>query len=353
VQKFFSLICKSLSRCIEVLMADAALQIHEEGELLDDPRDQVEGGGVDSPVLDDNADNYARPERGVLDPAAQALDQFITDTTANPGEDEQSQGADDENFLEELANIVADVQGPAVSTPVEKLINTHLARDFSTKNRAFEDSSQSKLIINKFKDLPVPINLPELRSCKVNDGVFKAMTPSAKRANGDLHSVETAWCKTITSQALALEELASLKELAPKNMKTKFNQVISNLASAVEFSCFGRAKTNDIRRSNILASLNEDYRHLAVETQPGKGLLFGNDLENAMKSVETTNRLAKKLAGKQQTTRKSTGRGAPFLASGRNPGPVRGRNNRRHSPYYNPRYNYQHNQQGYQSQNYQ
>lgn len=56
-----------------------------------------------------------------------------------------------------------------------------------------------------------------------------------------------------------------------------------------------RAKTNEVRRGNILATLNDEYKHLDAETKPQDGFLFGKDLEGAMRSVETTNRLSRKL----------------------------------------------------------
>lgn len=63
----------------------------------------------------------------------------------------------------------------------------------------------------------------------------------------------------------------------------------------MEFGSFARAKENDTRRGQILTSLNEDYKHLAAETKAESGLLFGINLESAMKSVESANGLSKKL----------------------------------------------------------
>jgi hypothetical protein len=151
----------------------------------------------------------------------------------------------------------------------------------------------------KLKNIPVPTNLTELRSCRVNDGVFKAMTPGSQKTNADLSVVESACCKAVISQATALEKLAKMKEKCGKEMHNSFNEVFALLAEGIEFSCFARARTND-RRNGILSPLNDNYKHLSSETSPNDGLLFGSDEKcgNNKQAVQETGQQQQEYTGR-------------------------------------------------------
>ena len=312
----------------------------EEGELSED------AGGVDpsdsAPIPSSSnillstatttsisARNSASASTGV-DPGDCALDEFLgTFDKSAPSIQKDSQ----DDFLEKLAAEAEIKDGPDIMPSVTKLINNHLARKFQRGNGGEHDpTSQTSAVVDKFKRYPVPANLAKLKSCRTNDSVFKAMTTTSKRCNGDLHLAESALCKSITAQATALQDLANLKNNLPKSVSTQFDNVFRSLADAVEFSVFSRAKVNETRRENILANLNNNYKHLASNTVPENGLLFGDNLETAMRSVETSNRLAQRLSAPKPTTR-------PFLgyrqrARGRNrTQPQRGHY---HQPHYQP-----------------
>ena len=95
------------------------------------------------------------------------------------------------------------------------------------------------------------------------------MTPGAKKCNAELHMVESVLCKSLISQASALEKLAATKVKCGKDMRGSFNAVSGLQADSIEYSCFGRARTNEVRRKNILSSLNYNYKHSSSETAPG------------------------------------------------------------------------------------
>ena len=71
--------------------------------------------------------------------------------------------------------------------------------------------------MGKLKNYPVPANTPELKACKVNDGVFKAMRAPEKKLNGDLHLVEAAICKSINAQGLAMQKVLELQDNIKKD----------------------------------------------------------------------------------------------------------------------------------------
>ena len=313
-----------------------ALLVREEGELLD----------FDSM---DNSHEIDDTPVSCVDPGEQALGEFLDSTQGNDnnntntsaGEEDQFQT---DNFIDELASLCeAEKHGPAVSEPVSKLFNNHLNRDFGAANSNNRNkflqggNSQTTLVINKFEKYPVPVNLQNIKSCRVNDGVFKAMNAPTKKSNSDLHHVEAAICKAVTAQARIFDKLASLKaSVSDKSLKSEFNEVFSLMADSVEFCSFARTKTNDVRRTQILTSLNDNYKHLITETKAEEGLLFGSNLENAMKSVESTNRLSKKLCANQPNNNYNNNHfrnyNKPFLGQGRGRGRGKPRNHR-YQPY--------------------
>ena len=209
-------------------MDNQAQDIHpetEEGELYEE--DQMVRG-VDPSDHQTNNNN--------ADPGAQALGAFI-DETQTPDSEDQSQEAENDQFLAELAEQASDTQGPAVAPAVAKLVQNHLSRDFTSKiwNK---DSSQPGMVlsvqkVHKFINVPVPVNLTGLRSCRVNDGVFQAMTPGSKKANAELHMSESAWCKSLIAPSSALEKLAAIKDKCSKDMRGSFNAVFGLLADSI------------------------------------------------------------------------------------------------------------------------
>lgn len=95
--------------------------------------------------------------------------------------------------------------------PVAKLVANIVNREFIHEKKLIGEVYQQAQVAAKFEKFPVPSNLTELTSCKANDCVYKAMTPSAKRLNGELHYVEAAVCRSLTAQALVFGKLMNLK----------------------------------------------------------------------------------------------------------------------------------------------
>ena len=51
-------------------------------------------------------------------------------------------------------------------------------------------------------------------------------------------------------------DFARWEDKCSKDMGGSFNAVFGFLADSIEYSCFGRARTNEVRRNNILSALN-------------------------------------------------------------------------------------------------
>ena len=317
------------------------LNYDESGEEFDFNDNKEEGELVD---VDDNNDDIAAasqnnlnnnniskcsvtlkndPPYNGVDSVDGALGEFLNSTQPADNEDHLQQPDDDE-FINNLAQLAAvEKSGPATSAPVAKLISNHISRDYdrnSSSKTSIGDITPTNLVIQKFAKYPVPANITGLMSCKVNDSVFKALNPTSKKFNGELHLAEAAVCKSLAAQTQAFEKLADLKsQLKDSPLREQFNTVFSLLADSVEFCSFNRAKVNETRRVHMLSSLNDNYKHLVTETKAENGLLFGNNLESAMKSVEQTNRLSRKLAPNTKLTgsKPFLGRGYPPQGRGR------------------------------------
>lgn len=290
---------------------------YEDGELSGDDRDR----GVDPSNLTSSTIVEEITANSGVDPGDSALLDFLGSVNKSDSRDTPQPQELHDPFLDILAAEAEAKDGPAILPAVAKLVDNHLVRKFQRGSGGEHDpASQSSMVVDKFKKYPVPCNLSKLKSCRTNDSVFKAMTPMSKRCNGDLHLAESALCKGITAQATAMQELAGLKHKLPKSVSSEFDGVFRHLADAVEFTAFSRAKVNETRRETILSNLNTSYKPLVSNTTPENGLLFGDNLENAMRSVETSNRLAQRLSAAPRSMSR------PFLG-------FRGRSRGRNRPH--------------------
>lgn len=311
------------------------IQVHEEdGEYFSDEYDYYDEANRDldqqNMTINNNnpscsSNSSATAVVDFADQGQSALDTFLQ---SNANANDRA----DNNVIEDLAAEAAVLEGPAVHNSVAKLVNNHLDRDFRKSTQASDSSSNNvsatARVLEKLSQTLIPENLPLLQSCRVNEGMFKAMTAIPRKYNGELRLIESATCKAMVCQAQAMEKLLNLKSLAAKSLGPSFDEVFKDIATSIEFSAFGRAKVNSARREIILDNVNDSYKHLSRTTVPAGGLLFGDDLQNAMKSVESSNRLSVKLSDRLGKPNNSGFR--PFLGQR---GRFRGRPRSGYHPY--------------------
>ena len=68
------------------------------------------------------------------------------------------------------------------------------------------------------------------------------MTPGAKKGNAELHMVVSVLCKSLISQASALEKIAAIKEKCSRDMYGSFNEAFELLADSFDYIFFGGAR---------------------------------------------------------------------------------------------------------------
>lgn len=300
----------------------------EPGELVLDYEDYSDTLGVAEPISSDHSEAY----HGDAEPVDSAMDDFINEVTPSSSKEARILQASEDDLLEALALEVQEKKGPPIHSSVAKLINNHLSRDFrrftsgGVVTGADDQVSHGALVVEKMKKLTFPDNLSELTTCKINAGVYKALPNSARKNCNDMQVIESSMCKSITAQGLALEKLVDVRHKFPE-AGDQINEIFKLMNDSLEFNCFARARTNDARRDQVLASVNSNYRHLSISTKPSDGLLFGSDLEGAMKAVESANRLSQKLV--TPTNKPVGGSSRSFLGQ-------RGRGRGRMRPYPRP-----------------
>lgn len=254
-----------------------------------------------------------------------------------------------DSFLEAMCTSNAKT-GPAVKGVVGKFFTNQLSRDFSKISNSKAESSDcdSDSVLSKMKKVFHPANVEELQPCIVNASVYKAMPPNAKKSNFQAQLAEQAVCKSLSHQAKLMEGLLELKENIQPEGAQKLQSLLKLSGDSVELLAFSRARINEGRRNTILSNINNTYKPLGSRTKAEKGLLFGNDLAGAMREVEDSNKLAKKLS---KPDFNNAGGRAPFLGRGRGRG--RGQRNPQYSTAQRGNFNRPVNRGSYRGKNYQ
>lgn len=124
--------------------------------------------------------------------------------------------------------------------------------------------------------------------------MYKALRPTAKRNCACLQLIElTIICKDTVTEEIAVRKIADLRE---KLIGSSLNDVVRIMADSIEFDTFARGRVNGTRRDMILFDININYWHLANVTGTKGGLLFGDNIEGAVRLVEPANRQFKKYS---------------------------------------------------------
>ena len=136
------------------------------------------------------------------------LNDFIGSLKSNNNKSHDSDGVD---MVELLAIQAQELSGPAFSDNVAKLANCLVTKDYKKMlNAPLDETSHGAKAVSKIEDCKIPSNVSELKSCKVNDCVYKVLRTDIKKNSNNLHVVESAICKSITAQGLVLDKLAQM-----------------------------------------------------------------------------------------------------------------------------------------------
>lgn len=191
--------------------------------------------------------------------------------------------------------------GPGLSDKVEKLV-----RNLAGKHQVLSPTA------DKMKAVLTPQGAEYLTPLKINEEIYSISNKSVKKENGELLKVEGAICKSSIVQARLIEKVLELKRLLPTTQGGLVNDIVKDISLSIEIQGFGRTKLNDLRRDNVAGALNPEYKSALTSASPG-GLLFGANVDEALKQTETANKLLARL-GDNKKTDYNKNRQQPFLA---------------------------------------
>jgi hypothetical protein len=191
-----------------------------------------------------------------------------------------------EIFDEILQENRIEEAGPKLPDKVHNLMKVFLGNKEVLKNTP-----------EKLKSVLVPEGAEFLAQSRINNAVYPLLSPSLKRQNSEALKLESAITKSAIIQAEVMQQILEIKKLLPASQAGLVNDSMKQIAKSIEILGFGRIKLNENRRSNIVASLNPGFKRLLTETSPGEGLLFGNSLGDALKEIESANKMTARLSG--------------------------------------------------------
>ena len=144
----------------------------------------------------------------------------------------------------------------------------------------------------KFKDrLSVPKNVECLIVPRVNEPIFIKLSTTAKNKDRAVQDSQVTFMKVASALVRITDALADHEKEGQW-----VTDAMQMAADAITLTATLQEGWLKARREDIKPSLPDDFKRLAsVEVPLTAKHLFGDDLEGAIKSVENTNKLAKKM----------------------------------------------------------
>ena len=278
----------------------------EEGEIFDEPGSFVpERGEI-------NMNNKPAPETG------SSLCDGEIDTLLHSLESKN------DDLLTEIATLVEgdDKTGPPV--------NEQLA---GTINALASGKIMPEKLEEKLKKYAKPKNCSSLGLTKVNPEIWAFLKTPTRARDVKFQRIQGYITNALITITLATDQLLNAR--SKSNDSIDSTQLIKLLVDAVAFLGAGNAQLNVRRRDLIRPDLSPKYAPLCSSQIKSTSLLFGDDLVQACKSIQETNKLGSKVYGFDQRGRRRGGNARAY-SSHYGQGDFRGYRGRsqQRSPYY-------------------
>ena len=210
------------------------------------------------------------------------------DNRDNDGDAEGDNEIEDGELIEEILadfNSGNECCGPKLHDKIQKILSCYM------KSAKILPSTLEKL-----KEVKFPEGCDFLVPTRVNDSIYPLLAMQHKRDNSEMVKVESAITKSTVVQGRVMETLLNMRRHLPPSQSDSVKSLIKDLAASTEILSFGRTKLNSLRRDTVVRSLNPEFRSLISNTSPGDGFLFGGDLSEVLKNIDTNNRLTARLS---------------------------------------------------------
>ena len=174
--------------------------------------------------------------------------------------------------------------------------------------KAFEKPIKGDMVKNYKEKFPTPSNIDCLDVPILNEPIYLKLSSTAKNEDRAIQANQAIFMKVVGALVKITDVLADHeKEGAWVKEAMKMGTDGITLAAAL------KKEWLKARRDDVKPALPEDFKSLASAKVPLSAKnLFGDDLEGSIKSVENTNKIAKKMENKKTkppTNQKSSYKG--------------------------------------------
>lgn len=141
-----------------------------------------------------------------------------------------------------------------------------------------------------------PKNCPALAPVDCNPQILDALKTDARKADARLKDV----CGDILKAGTVLtKSLLALDKVAQETAHPVVEQEVNNINAALALLGHANHKNNLARRFVMKREINQKYSHLCSDKLPMSRLLFGDDVSQATRQIEESEKLRHKIAVKK------------------------------------------------------
>ncbi len=190
-----------------------------------------------------------------------------------------------DGLLTEIATIIEsdDKTGPPVNEQLAGTINA------LAMGKIMPEKLEEKL-----KKYVKPKNCSSLCLTKVNPEIWAFLKTTTRARDVKYQKIQGYITNALITITMAIDQLLNARSKSDNSDST---QLIKLLADAVAFLGAGNAQLNLRRRDLIRPDLSPKYAPLCSSQVKCTKLLFGDDLVQACKSIQETNKLSSKVYG--------------------------------------------------------
>lgn len=221
-----------------------------------------------------------------------AIDNLLKETSAEGGKDEnkdENKEDNDENvdifeeFEEEYD--LEEKCGPSVQKQLAAIVNKMARTKLS-----------DELLKEKLNKVHRPKNCEKLVATKVNPEIWGKVTSTTRSRDVKFQKVQSVLLKAISGLTHVADKLYEKDKDATKS-------ILNSIALITHANC----DLNHRRRDMIKPDLNKSYQQICSEQLQATDMLFGDDLAQKIKDINTTNRVAGRLLDNSKHYKSSYG----------------------------------------------
>lgn len=220
-------------------------------------------------------------------PVEVTVPQTEVDELLNDGNNNLEEGEVLDEILQEA---VQEACGQKLPDKINKMVQSFTGSFTITKS-----------MTDKLKQVLFPEGADYLKPLRINDAIYNLASSACKKDNTEFLKAESGLVKSVIVQANVISQLLELKAILPATQALSINELIRELAKSTEILGFSRYKLTEIRRESVVKCLNPEFKGMLTTTSPGDGKLFGADLADKLRELESTNKLTARLSARQGT----------------------------------------------------